>query len=403
MLKSPLKLKQPQSNSVLDPTVARLASLVYFIQGALGITGIALPLYLKDLGLTIPQIAYLSALSAIPWFFKIVYGALSDSVPIWGFRRKPYIFLSSLLAMSGWLALSFKPQGFGLLLAILFVVNIGFAATDVITDGLIVEKSNKETVAKYQSLAWGFRSLGAVLSGITGGYLASVLPYHWVFALASVLPLITLIFSLFVHEEKPSEKEGVIWEPIWRSLKLLVSPQTLMFALVLMIVAFSGTFSTPYFFYLKENVGLSAKSLGILSSLNWTGAIVGAYIYGKFLSKVNLVHMLIVGVVINLFNTLSCLWVFNLTSAVILFSLGGVLSYITLLPLLSGSAKLSHGTGVEGCLFAVLMSIHNLGVVSSGMAGGALFTVTGLSVLIIGTGIFGLLAIPLILKLKSLA
>ena len=388
---------------MLDKSTARLAALVYFVQGALGITAIALPLYLQDLGLSISQIAYLGSLSAFPWFLKIIYGALSDSLPIFGLRRKPYLIISSVLSMCGWLALAMKPSGFGLLLAILTLVNVGFAATDVITDGLIVEKSNKETVGKYQSLAWGFRSAGAVLSGILGGILAQRLPYNFVFAIATLLPFATMIFALFIHEDKLPPKEGLIWEPIWRSLKLIVEPQRLIFCLVLIIGAFSASFSTPYFFYLKEQLKFSEETIGLLASLSWTGTIIGAYIFGKFLTRFSLIKVILAGVVINAVNTVACLWVFNVTSAAIIFSLSGIFAYITFLPLLSASAKLSHGTGVEGCLFAVLMSVHNFGTILSGIAGGALYQVVGLNLLIIGTGFFGLLAIPFILKLKSLA
>jgi len=388
---------------VLEKSTARLIALVYFVQGALGITSIALPLYLKDLGFSISQIAYLSSLSAFPWFFKIIYGALSDSLPIFGLRRKPYIFLSSALATLGWLFLALKPTGFITLLIAMSIMNTGFAATDVITDGLIVEKSDKENVGKYQSLAWGFRSLGAIVSGLMGGYLAQTLPYNYVFAIASVLPFITMMFSFFVHEEKDGPKEGLIWEPIWRSLKLLFSNQILIFSFILIIGAFSASFNTPYFFHLKEKIKLTENSLGILASLSWGGAILGAFIFGRFLTRINLKKLMIIGVVINVVNTFACLWVFNFTSAAIIFSISGILAYITFLPFLSVCAKLSHGTGVESSLFAVLMSIHNLGTILSGMIGGAIYPIISLNTLIIGTGVLGLLAVPFILKMKSLA
>lgn len=388
---------------MLEKSTARLIALVYFVQGALGITSIALPLYLKDLGFSISQIAYLSSLSAFPWFFKIIYGALSDSLPIFGLRRKPYIFLSSALATLGWLFLALKPTGFITLLIAMSIMNTGFAATDVITDGLIVEKSDKENVGKYQSLAWGFRSLGAIVSGLMGGYLAQTLPYNYVFAIASVLPFITMMFSFFVHEEKDGPKEGLIWEPIWRSLKLLFSNQILIFSFILIIGAFSASFNTPYFFHLKEKIKLTENSLGILASLSWGGAILGAFIFGRFLTRINLKKLMIIGVVINVVNTFACLWVFNFTSAAIIFSISGILAYITFLPFLSVCAKLSHGTGVESSLFAVLMSIHNLGTILSGMIGGAIYPIISLNTLIIGTGVLGLLAVPFILKMKSLA
>jgi len=388
---------------VLDKSSARLAALVYFVQGALGITGIALPLYLKNIGFSVPDIAFLISLSAFPWFLKIIYGAVSDSLPIFGMRRKPYIFLSSLISAAGWMILSLKPTGFASLLAVLALINVGFAATDVITDGLIVEKSDKETAGKYQSLAWGFRSLGAIISGVLGGYLAKTFPYNQVFAIAAVLPLSTMIVCFFVHEHRVHTHEVPVWEPIFKSLKLFFTSKMLTFSMILVVGAFSASFNTPYFFYLKENINLGEDTLGLLTSLGWFGAILGALIFGKFLNRYNIYKLMIVGVLINLINIMACLAVYNLTSAAIIFLVSGILAYITFLPFLTMSAKLTHGTGVEGCMFAVLMSVHNLGTVLSGMVGGKIFAHIGLNMLIVGTGLLGLLAIPLILRLKKLA
>ena len=53
------------------------------------------------------------------------------------------------------------------------IANLGLAATDVITDGLVVEYSRKGTAQTYQGIAWGARSVGSILSGYLGGILAA--------------------------------------------------------------------------------------------------------------------------------------------------------------------------------------------------------------------------------------
>ncbi len=386
---------------MLDRSVAQLASIVYFIQGALGIVAIALPLYLKQVGFSISEIAYITSVGSFPWFFKIIYGALSDSVPFLGYRRKTYIFISSLFSLIGWVFLSLGPQSYMLILGALLIVNIGFAATDVITDGLIVEKSDKNTVSKYQSLSWGFRSLGAVLSGVVGGYLAYQFSYRYVFLFASILPLVTLIYSFFVHEEKVTVREGIIWEPIWRSLLFFKTKPFLLFSLLLIILACTACFSTPYFFYLKETVQLTEQQLGLLSSVTWVGAILGAFIFGKFLSVINLGRVIFAGIILNLIGILSCFLVKDFVSAMVIFSINGVLGYLILLPLLSFAAKLSHATTVEGCLFAVLMSVHNFGTLFSSMLGGYLFQWTGLNNLILLSALLGIIAIPVLMLLNK--
>lgn len=85
--------------------IAILAAIVYFIQGALGVAGVALPLYLQSLGWSIPKIAQVTSIIGFPWIFKIVYGFISDSFPIYGYRRKPYLIICSVLSSLGWLLL----------------------------------------------------------------------------------------------------------------------------------------------------------------------------------------------------------------------------------------------------------------------------------------------------------
>lgn len=43
------------------------------------------------------QVAVLTGLSGIPWMIKPVYGFISDSVPLFGYRRRSYLVLCGLM------------------------------------------------------------------------------------------------------------------------------------------------------------------------------------------------------------------------------------------------------------------------------------------------------------------
>ncbi len=45
----------------------------------------------------IAQVAIVSGLGAAPWVVKPVYGFLSDTVPIFGYRRRSYLIICGLL------------------------------------------------------------------------------------------------------------------------------------------------------------------------------------------------------------------------------------------------------------------------------------------------------------------
>ncbi len=43
------------------------------------------------------QVAIVTGLGAAPWVVKPVYGFLSDTVPIFGYRRRSYLIICGLL------------------------------------------------------------------------------------------------------------------------------------------------------------------------------------------------------------------------------------------------------------------------------------------------------------------
>jgi len=62
---------------------------VYFVQGALGISALARSFFLKDdLGISPAESAAILGAASLPWAIKPLYGFLSDSLPILGYRRR---------------------------------------------------------------------------------------------------------------------------------------------------------------------------------------------------------------------------------------------------------------------------------------------------------------------------
>src|SRR5436305_14264668 len=77
-------------------------AIVYVVEG-LGQTGglIAQPLsyFLKEVhGWTAVQVAGYLTLFNLPWVIKPLYGAVSDFVPLLGYRRKSYLILVNAAA-----------------------------------------------------------------------------------------------------------------------------------------------------------------------------------------------------------------------------------------------------------------------------------------------------------------
>ncbi len=367
--------------------IAVLAGVVYFTQGALGIAGIALPLYLRSLNWSVSQIAMISSVAAFPWIFKIIYGLISDTFPIFGYRRKSYLFLCSVVSMSGWLFLVILPPKMSFICMSMALTNFGFAAVDVVTDGLIVEHSRGPLNSFFQSVAWGSRSAGSLLSGFIGGWLAS----HWapqpVFLMTMCLPMLVMICVPFIRESKHERAPfSSLREPLVRCLSLIRTGSMRTYILVLISLAVGSSFGMPFFFYLKETLGFSETFLGLLTSLGWGGAMAGSLVYFKFLRKIPQERVLMFAILINALNIFSTLLIHHSWSAIILITIGGFMGCISMLTIMTASAALTHRSGVEGTFFAILMGFFNMGQIAAGYFGGRLYPHLGLAPLIWITG-----------------
>lgn len=364
--------------------IKHLAALVYFTQGAVGITSVGLPIYLRRMGWTVTEIATASSLIAIPWVLKIFYGLLSDCVPLAGYRRKSYLILFPLLAASSWLILSLGGSDRSFIILTLFIANIGYAATDVITDGLIVEHSTEFTTHVYQSIAWGARAVGAILSSALGGYLTQRVEPQTLFLIAACLPLLTLIVAFQIREKKQARIPfHSVAEPLKRCAAILLTPRIRWFMLFLILMQVSSCYGVPFFFHMKETMHFNEGFLGILLSVGWFGAVVGSFLYARWLSRKSLALIIKVAVGINVINTLSTLLISSKLSALILVFFGGLMACITILPIMATCAVVSRHSGVEGTLFAILASIYNIGQILFAYLGGRAHVFTGIPTLII--------------------
>lgn len=378
-----------------------LAACVYFVQGALGISGIALPLYLRKLGWSVTKITAVTSAAALPWVFKIIYGFVSDSFPLWGHRRKSYLILYSFFSMLGWLFLVVLPGETRFILFALLTANLGFAATDVVTDGLIVEYSKGTASSLLQSIAWGARSFGALIAGVLGGWLASRWEPGPVFLLTAVLPVPVMILAFWIDE--PGHRlpqEIFVGEALKRCWKLVREGPMPSFIAILLVLSTSASFGVPFFFFMKESLGFRETFLGTLSSIGWTGAMAGSLIYFRWLRHWPMQKILRAAIVVNSVNILSSAFILEPWSAGVLVLIGGIMGCISLLSIMTSSAVLTHGSGVEGTLFAILMGIFNFGQIAFGFMGGKVYIYTGLHFLIVITSLLALSGLIFVPKVR---
>ncbi len=170
----------------------------------------------------------------------------------------------------------------------------------------------------------------------------------------------------------------------------------LLFILFFALSSSSVLFGTPFFFHMREKLYFADDFLGFLISLGWAGAIIGSVVFARWMKNVSMEHLFYLVVILNVINILSTYVLRDVTSATLLIFFGGVAGGMAILPLMSASAQLTKGSGVEGTLFALLMGFYNLSQIAWGFLGGKIFMIVGLNWLIAIAAIFQLVGFFLI-------
>ena len=111
-------------------------------QGILGLSRLAVSYYFKDdLGLDPADLAIYTGFTSLPWLIKPVYGFLSDTFPLFGYRRRSYLVACGILGSAAWGALFVLHPGAALATALLVAGSAGTACSDVVVDSIVVEAS----------------------------------------------------------------------------------------------------------------------------------------------------------------------------------------------------------------------------------------------------------------------
>jgi len=81
----------------------------------------------------------------LPWSIKIVYGLISDNIPIAGYKRKSYIILMGLIQFFALVSIFFLNETSALSVAILLTfAAMSEAFVNVVADAIMVVEARKD-------------------------------------------------------------------------------------------------------------------------------------------------------------------------------------------------------------------------------------------------------------------
>jgi len=349
--------------------------LVYFVQGALGLARLATSFYLKDsLGLSPSQVAALMGVAMSPWILKPLYGLLSDTVPVAGYRRRPYLLLSGLLGCGAWLGMALWAPTAGLATLWMVLGSLAVAVGDVIVDSLVVERvhgSDWAGTGTLQSLTWGATALGSLLTAYLGGALLAHYSPQVVFGLTAFLPLFIALAAWVIVDQPVVLSQG--WDPlqqqvrqVWRALR---QPSILLPVLFVFVWQATPSADAALFYFVTNDLGFGPEFLGQVRLVSSMASLLGVGIFQVYLRRIPLRPLFGWMTVISAgLGLTSLILVYHLNRDWGIddhwFSLGDslvltVAGQIAFMPVLVLAARLCP-PGIEATLFALLMSAFNL-------------------------------------------
>lgn len=371
------------SNLFSRPELVAIA-LVYLVQGLLRLSGLAVfTLFKDDLHMDPATVGFLTGITMFPWLIKPLYGFMSDSVPIWGYKRRSYLIVCGALGAASWLTVSTPVMSVPVILTALTCGSLSTACADVVADSIVVELSRgrpQSTAGSLQSLCWASVSAGSVLSAYFSGSLVEQYGPRPVFLITACFPLLVALAATAIPETQydgrlntthqlPSivpalkKQTKALWSAI--SQKSILYP-----AIFVFLWQATPTADTAMLYFETNHLGFTTEFLGRIRLLASIASLLGVGVYNTWLKDVELKKIFLwtafLGTGLGMTQLMLItgvnekLGISNEIFALFDSALLTVLGQVSFMPVLVLAARLCP-EGVEATLFATLMSLLNGG------------------------------------------
>lgn len=396
--------------------------IIAFHHGLSYISQLAVQYFFKDqLKVEPGSLAKINSIIHIPWACKPLFGLVTDMVPLFGYRRKYYLFFCGLINLLSWLMMTYYIKDSTLATISMLLVNITLSFSSVLGEAIVVEltqyeedkdKKSKEFVSYYMIA----RTIGDLGSSYLKGALVDMLQLRTIFFISSFIPLLLIISSFILIENKTVKNDSLtnnsntnnLTDEETRDLLENRQPQNLneneinnsqedgtfkkLFCFLLQkhvliplsfIILFKSTpnYSDAFFYFVTNELKITASNLGQMSFCGSIAVLIAIFIYKTYLKDLNFKYMIVIGTIFSLIISMTSLVLvlriniqYNIPDFELLIVSGFFLSLIQefiLLPILSLACVICP-KNLEGTVFSVFMSSLNLGGIISTLNGGLL-------------------------------
>jgi MFS family permease len=367
-----------------DPAISRLMlffAVVYAVEGIgqakVGVIWQPLIHYLKEAhGWTPVEVAASLSVLDVPWVIKPLYGLISDFVPLFGYRRRSYLVISSIAAAAAyyWTGQTATPSA---IIVALVVTSVAMAVCSTLYGALLVENGQRHGAsAAFVNQQWIWFNVAVMAATLLGGWLTETMTpagaLHAAAWTAAAAPLAVLACLPLVQENA----SGIMREDLRDHLRGFVAAlrsRTLwLIAAFLFCYYFSPGFGTPLYYYMTDRLRFSQTLIGALSSVTALGWIAGGVLFRVALSSMGIRPLLRLSIVFGTATTLLYLMLRDPVSAVVVYFLAGAAAMVANIATLTLAAE-HCPKGAEGFTFAALMSVINLAAPVSDTIGAFLY------------------------------
>jgi folate/biopterin transporter len=361
-----------------EPSAELIAILtIYFVQGILALSRLAVSFFLKDELLLSPvQMSVIMGICSIPWMIKPLYGFISDSLPLFGYYRKPYIVLSGILGCTAWVCLGTVVHTSTTATIMIVLSSLSVAISDVIVDSIVVERARSESEAKIgslQSLCWGSSAIGGLCTAYLSGLLLEYFTNRIVFLITALFPLMISSVAWLISEKpiNKDDKKSNNTKYQLGQIRQAITQKAIWLPTAFIFVWHATPNAESAFFYFTTNeLQFQPEFLGRVRLVTSLASLIGVWAFQRYLKTIPFRIMFSWGIFLSTALGMTTLLLVTHTNRLLgiddhWFSLGDsliitVIGQVLFMPILVLSTKLCP-PGIEATFFALIMSVFNLG------------------------------------------
>jgi predicted MFS family arabinose efflux permease len=372
----------PTSGQTTASRLMWFFAFVYVAEGLAQVSGILRqPLnnyLLNGLHWTTADITGYMLILGAPWVIKPFYGLVSDCVPLFGYRRKSYLFLFNLAATVSLVAMTRLTDPAAIKVA-LFIIVTAMAASSALCGALLVEHGKHSGLAsKFCSQQTLWVNIANIAAALAGGWLCSSFApagaLHWGATIALFAPLL-VVASTYRLIDEPKSKAN--WAQLWTGLtsiwQTVKTRSTWGIAAFLMLWAFNPGFGAPLYSHMQGPLGFTQGFIGTLNVIYAAGAALGGLLYMKVLSPRYSIKTLAAALIVG-GALVQALFVFMVNQDIAMV-LNFVFGLATSMALLNAHVIATNRCPdhAEGFMYGILLSAANASFSASQWLGGKLY------------------------------